>query len=241
MIIQFYSDSLGLPRPGYVNNVDRYVIKFVNYLKSNKHCDVYLLERAFGGATINKLYNEFAQDAGYFSEKPKRLILHVGVCDCAPRPVSKRLRYIISKLPDFLKIRIVSFLHNNRAKILKLGLGSVNVNATQFRFYLKKLLTEAIIDFDKIHVINICPTNSSTEIHSPGFSKNINTYNDIIKSVIIDLNSDKVKLIDVYKIVIESSLIDNYIIESDGHHIKPLLHDKIAQLLIEDENAVCFA
>ena len=57
-----------------MNNVDRYVIKFVNYLKSNKHCDVYLLERAFGGATINKLYNEFAQDAGYFSEKPKRLI-----------------------------------------------------------------------------------------------------------------------------------------------------------------------
>lgn len=232
MIVQYYSDSLGLARPGHVELNNTYIYIFEKWLRDSIGEDVHLINRARRAFTIDKLYEVFKEDEEYIHGEKDVLIIHEGVCDCAPRPVSKGLRRIISMLPGFIKIRIISFLHKNRSTILRHGWRSYLVSKKEFERVLHQWLSEARMTFKRIYVLTIAPTNLEIETHSPGFSASINCYNNIIKQVVKDLNNDKIQIIDVYSFINSLKNIDDYIIKEDGHHITAKTHQLIAESLI---------
>lgn len=225
MIVQYYADSLGLSRPGYVGLDERYIHLFENWLREHFGEPVFLINRSRRGLTVDKLLEIFKEDEEYIVGFKDILIIHEGVCDCAPRPVSKRLRAFISKLPAFLRIRIVSYLHNNRAKILARGSVHYLVDKKEFEANWMEWMSSAIKNFKRIYIFLIAPTNATTEAHSPGFSRSIVMYNEIIRKVVKSINNPAIEIIDVYDLLSKSNDINEWIIEEDGHHITAKAHE----------------
>lgn len=236
MIVQFYGDSLGLPRPGIVQPGERYIYHFTSWLKSASSDEVYLADRCRGGATVDKLFEVFTEDEGYYQGDKEILLIHVGVCDCAPRPIPLRLRNFISKMPAGLRKKIINYLHRNRAKLLKKGFVYYNTDKRKFEELLTKWLETAIASFKRIYIFNIAPTNEDMEQHSPGFQDSIKVYNNIISKVVGTINNEKISLINVNAIISGSEYpFDDLIVKSDGHHLTALAHRIYGQELIKLE------
>lgn len=236
MIVQYYSDSLGLQRPGIVTLQQRYIHIFEAWLKLSYNEDVFLTNRARRGFTVEQLFEVFLEDEEYLTGERDILIIHEGICDCAPRPVSKRLRNVISVLPGFLKTRIISLLHNNRAAILKRGMGSYLVEKKRYEEILTKWLSNAKMNYKRIYIFNIAPTNKQIEEHSPGFSGSIDAYNKIISKVVLEQNDNRIHLIDVHSIIKKTENIDELITKDDGHHLTAEAHKLYADCLINLES-----
>lgn len=199
-----------------------------------------------GGARIGELYAQYERDKFYIG-KSGILIIQSGVVDCAPRPLPLFLREIVSVSPSFIKWRITRFLHNNRAKILKAGLGTRPTPPKKYEKILKKWLESALSTEMLILVINIAPNTDEIEKHSPGFRKSIDYYNTIISSTIAEINDSKIFLIDINKRIKEIDKETKFLInQKDGHHItkdghklySEILHNKIRDNLnlIKGEN-----
>ncbi len=232
--IRLYADSLGLPRLNFVTDADRYINLLCDWIIKNKKAEkVYLLDRSRANNLIGNLYSYFKEDNTYF-DSADILIIHEGVCDCAPRPVPNKIRNLISRMPDFIRKRIVNSLHNNRAIMQRNG----------FKFFLTKpksfynLYKLWLSELDNIHtqviIFNIAPTNSRTENHSPGFTQSINSYNVIFDNLSKSIRSKNVHFINVHDVIQTKNNINNYIIEEDGHHITKMGHQLYFDLLLEN-------
>jgi hypothetical protein len=236
MIVQYYSDSLGLARPGIVNMSQRYIYLFQEWLKENSDEDIFVVDRAKGAATIDKLFTLFEEDESYIHEEKDILLIHAGICDCAPRPVPLKLRNIISRLPAFFRIRIINYLHQNRARLINRGFIYYNTDKNKFGQILSSWLFQATNKFKRIYVVNIAPTNEETENHSPGFKRSIEVYNAIIERVVREADNSKVMLIDINQVISKSGQhLDDLILKKDGHHLTSLAHQMYAKELIGRE------
>lgn len=231
--VQFYSDSLGLPRLDAieVKLTDTYIYKIQEFLRIKLNRPVFTVNRSKGGATISELYEMFAHDESYFYQNRKDvLIIHCGICDCAPRPVSLRFRKIISVLPSFAKNRIIKFLHDNRARLFSYGIKFYNTKSSEFEYILKKWIDNAKEKYKLIYVINIAPANAKYEIHSPGTMESIRNYNQIIRNVVDSYADTNVFSMNTFELIQRNEHnIDEYLHKLDGHHITSLTHHIIAE------------
>lgn len=235
-IIWLYGDSLALPRPGYVKHSERYIAILRSFWQTHTGCAVEVYDRARGGATVRDLYSQYMQDSSYFDIYPAVFIMHCGICDCAPRPVSRGLRYLIGKTPHPIRNYLIKLIHKNRSFIIKhIHMWRV-VSPKKFRIILYKWLQELIKNNTRIYVINIAPTNIKTENHSPGLSNSIKMYNQIIYETIEKIKADghgeNIFLIDIYELINSANLVPDYLILEDGHHITSLAHKLISNQII---------
>ena len=233
MTVLYYADSLGLSRPGYVTLEERYIYIFEEWLRKNNPEKIFVINRARAAFTIDRLHDVFKEDIGYITEPKDILIIHEGICDCAPRPISASTRKLVSRLPGIIKKRVIHYLHKNRAKLLKRGSVHFLVPQPEYEKILTEWLNMAVEKFRVIYLFNIAPTNQRIESHSPGFSKSIEDYNAIMQQVVKNINSNKIKLIDVHTIIKNAEQIDDFITEEDGHHITARAHRLYADLLIQ--------
>ena len=232
MIVQYYSDSLGLSRPNVVSLNERYIYLLEKWLITQTSNELFVIDRAHGGSTIIDLYKQFVHDEDYIKYEKDILIIHAGVCDCAPRPVPKKVRKLISLMPSLFRKKIISFLHNNRKTLLKTGFVFYNSNIQLFEKTLNIWLQDALTKFKMILVLNIAPTNESIESHSPGFKKSITAFNNSIFAVVKKIQNDKVVMIDIFRLFSDTSIeIDDVILKEDGHHLTSLGNKMIFEKL----------
>lgn len=232
--LALYGDSLACPRKGIVKSHERYIALIENHIRRISNYD-YLetRDKAIGGATITRLIAEFKEDNTYFDLPGNILIIHSGIVDCAPRPINEVNRKRISRLPGFLKTKIIKYIHHNRANLLNRNGGYVKTDFSKFSSQFSSFVNEAILYYEKIFVINICSTTERIEAHSPGFINNINRYNTEIRTVISKANSNKVYLVDINHYINSHAMeIENFIVAEDGHHIHPITHRWIADQII---------
>lgn len=233
--IRFYSDSLGLPRGKEISNNQRYISIFKKYLEDIGY-NVEILDRARANYNINDLYQWFSEDNKYFGCNSDITIIQEGIVDCAPRPIPKKFRNIVSKLPKNFRNIIVRFLHNYRPTMQKLGIRYYYIIPKDYYNKYMKLLREASNNSQRVYLFNILPTIDKIEAHSPGLSKSINNYNNIIKNIVRTLDRENVYLIDVYsKLKGRNNYISKYINQKDGHHITVEGNKFYADLLIYKE------
>ncbi len=230
--IALYGDSLACPRQGVVKSNQRYIALLEKYIRSHYSFGyLEIRDKAIGGATIQRLQNEFFEDNTYFELPGDVFILHSGIVDCAPRPVNDQIRGRISKLPNFVRRPIIKYIHNNRAKLLQKNGGFVKTDLNVFMETFNKILDLASSNYKKIFVVNICPTLKQFEDRSPGFTKNINLYNESISNSIKRFSN--VHLVDINTFINKNeNQIEKYIVKEDGHHIHPVSHQWIAEQII---------
>jgi acyl-CoA thioesterase-1 len=233
--IALYADSLGLPRQNKVKYEERYLYLVQEKLQESLGLrKIEIKDRAKGAATIEDLYTQFCHDNSYYDLPGDLLILQTGIVECAPRPVNEKTRKIISKLPIWLRERVIKFIHNNRRKLIERNLGLVRMDKNKFQNLYSEFLNYASKLYKNIFVISICPTNPAFEKRSPGFTNNINKYNEVIQTEISKLAAENVFYININKtIMLDYANIDKYILKEDGHHITPMTHAIIATQIIE--------
>ncbi|MCX7829826.1 MAG: hypothetical protein N2445_02020 [Acidobacteria bacterium] len=234
LLIKVYGDSLSLPRPQ--DNIDfgeEYSFLLKLMLEEKKGENIFLWNRSLGGARIIELYKNYERDKFYIG-KSGILIIQSGVVDCAPRPLPLFLRELLSVSPSFIKWRVSRFLHNNRARILRSGLGTRPTPPKKFKKTLSKWLESAIKTELLILIINIAPNTDAIERHSPGFRRSIELYNKIICETVSEVNCSKISLIDVNSKIKEvDKNIEFLINQKDGHHITKEGHRLYSEMLIK--------
>jgi hypothetical protein len=231
--IAIYGDSLACPRKGVVESHQRYIALVDQFLHSQSFDYIELRDKAAGGISLPMLYNSFYSDNTYFSLPGDILIIHAGIVDCAPRPVSDRLRSKISILPAFIRQPIISYIHKNRRQLILKGKKYVRTDKQTFEKTLDAFLEQSIPHYKKILIINICPTTTEFNDRSPGLSDSISIYNEIISESIRKKKSAKVELIDIHSLIMKNKeKIIEYIVKEDGHHIHPVTHKIIAEKII---------
>ncbi len=235
--VRLYGDSLALPRKGMVKSEERYIALLENSWREKKGqgC-VDIVNRAWGGASVDMLHRAYVQDNSYFELPGDVLIIHSGVVDCAPRPVPVWLREIISGLNWRIQNPVVSFLHNNRSRILRSGFVYVRTEISVFEKHLREFLSHASRNFSRVYVINIAPTNEKIEKHSPGFTSNINKYNEKIRKVVDELRCPSVLLVNIHDYIkSRPEHIDNFVTTDDGHHLTARSHRFIFECIEAEE------
>lgn len=235
--IALYADSLGLPRKNAVNYNERYIFLLEKFIREKLPVDYFeIKDRAKGAVTIKEIMDQYEHDAGYYDLPGDVVVFQTGIVDCAPRPVNQETRDRIGRLPVFVRKLVTGYIHKNRSKILQKGNAYVRTEKPIFSKLLRTLIDKAHNDYKRVYVITICPTNQKIENHSPGFTKHINEYNDVIKAVVKDAGYSNVFLIDINAFINDRyDQIDNYILKEDGHHINAKAHETIAEMIIKHE------
>jgi acyl-CoA thioesterase I len=123
-------------------------------------------------------------------------VIHLGIVDCAPRPLSPLMLFVAEHLPKPLPGMIQSFLHNNRAWLLKSGWSFRYTSPKTFHEVYTKVIKSLSSQSSRTYVINIVPGRDALYIHSPGLKESIIKYNEIINGIVSDFKN--VKLVDVY-------------------------------------------
>jgi hypothetical protein len=223
-----YGDSLALPRLGVVANDERYVALLEDWWRSRGEW-VELLDRSRANQTVVRAQSAWGDDKAYFGEAADVVIAHVGICDCAPRPLKPYERAFVSKLPAGVRDSVVRLVHRYRPQLVTARSIRV-VPPPEFRRVYREWLANVVPHAKRTYVLGIAPTNAEVEARSPGFTESIRLYNDIIREVAASAGAT---LIDVHA-AIPTDRIDDYI-EQDGHHISPRTHRAIFELIREHE------
>jgi hypothetical protein len=235
--IALYGDSLSLPRPGVVSNGQRYIMRLHDALEERLGVITDVLDRGEGGGPISTLLARITHDKNYYREPGFLTVLQSGIVDCAPRPVADSTRERIGKLPSFIRKRIIKYLHNNRTKII---LKRFYVR-TEMRTFEKEYAASLEVlgkCYEHVYCVNVCPAPESFEKVSPGVSRQIESYNEVIRKL---AGAAGAKLVDVYSMIHSGGEIYDFITREDGHHITPLTHEWITNNVLEQLPANSFS
>lgn len=238
ILIRVYGDSLLYPRESEgLGYGDLYQELLTDQIRAKwPEKKVTLITRSMPGYSISNIYKEaYSRDSICFNKESTDItIIHCGICDCAPRPISIPVKKIIGRLPPKLRESCIRFLHQNRAKILNSGrvwrLTKPELFSEIITTWIKQAATEARF----VYVINIAPTLAETNTHSPGLGESISFYNTLIKKAVDEVNLNNLRLIDVYNSIrSEPDGLENFINHSDGHHLTKQGHAFYAAKLLE--------
>lgn len=238
LLIRVYGDSLICPREGselkYYDLYQELLAEEVQNRFPDKK--VYLTTRSRPDTSIVNIYNDaFLRDSFYFDKESTDItIIHCGICDCAPRPIPRRVRNIISRFPTKLRNACIHFLHSNRPRLLNAGYVWRLTKPELYLDILQEWINKAVTESRFVYIINIAPTIPEIETHSPGFGESILLYNSLIKKAVDQHGSNNLVLIDVYSsIQSEPNGIRTFLNQSDGHHLTKKGHEFYAQKIID--------
>lgn len=234
-IVTVLGDSLVVPR------IELPYSETYPYMLSVKLGNRYLVvSKARRNNTVVEQTSEAG--AGYLTEDVEYMkescyfVIHIGICDCAPRIFSQRQHLMLQKMPVIGKPTI-NFKSKHRRFFTK-HFPIVYVNKKEFGTRLD-LLIETIFSktsAKKVFIINIADTNEENKYRSFGFEGNLRDYNKIINDV-SSKYGDKINIFDTYSLTMKTPAL----LWEDGIHIKKEAHELIAEYLYnkikEDETA----
>jgi lysophospholipase L1-like esterase len=135
--------------------------------------------------------------------------------------------FVAENLPRPFPGMIRSFLHKNRARLLKAGWSFRYTSPKVFKEVYQKIVQSVASQSSRTYVINIVPGRDSLYVHSPGLKESIIRYNEIIRGIVSKF--ENVELIDVYdefQNKPELFLTDDLHITGKGHeHIYKLIRE----------------
>lgn len=237
VLIRVYGDSLSMPRRSEgVDYFQTYPELLVAAWRGEAlgH-EITIYNRSYADASTAHLLRTYRSDAFYFGNPGGSVgILQCGIVDCAPRPIPPKIRSIVSRMPTSVREKIVSFIHANRASMLRSGLMWRTTPPKRFLETMTALVRMAAPDFSRFYVINIAPTVPAIEARSPGLSESIRYYNSLIEKAVSAVASPNVRIIDVYGLILNQQ-IDRFISPLDGHHISAEAHRLYAEAILEHE------
>ena len=175
-------DSLALPRsdPQDVVRWEETWPYQLNCLLRESAIDAEVINCGSRRRTVDTLVSGFEEDV--VLKRPDVVILQVGVVDCAPRVISRRLRKMMAFLPPKLRERIIRRRSANRVRIIERDpLRRVYTKPDSFSEFLSGLIVrlEALDRQPRVIVLPIIGDAALMERKSPGFGANVELYNGL--------------------------------------------------------------
>lgn len=214
--ILIVGDSTALPR------------EEVNYCHTwtcllKKHLTNYMIENVSKwGETTNSLIGR--EKLEWYN--PNIIILQLGICDCAPRLLTKLERKIFSYLPKKTVEVYVSIIK----KIRKRSTDRATVDSDTFMKNIESYISRAEkLNVEKIVVIGILRSGKKYQKKNPSIQISIDIYNNILKECV-----KKSKISTFLEMDLPENKVDEITIE-DGFHYNEkghkLIYEKIKKFL----------
>ena len=233
-VIRIYGDSISNPR--YIDDIpaeDIWSELLKDLLEEKFQHKFCLFNKARGGMTIDKQKEVLDNDFGYFKGNSGIVIIHIGIVDCSPRPISKNMRRVVSILPEPIKQKVILFLHDHRSAMQRFMIHRFTTPKKFKKIYNKMLekLTE-----NSVFCIGIGPVSQRMIDRSFGLDGSIAMYNEIIKECVS--KHDNCYYVDTEKHFRERMSGDNTseddIFLKDGHHYTKLGHKYFSSIMFKE-------
>jgi hypothetical protein len=232
MKIIIFTDSLGYLRGKFKKNI------YTALLKKNLKKENLIIIKDMPGATILRIFDELKKEIKYskdFKIKPTKdylfdaIIIQCGIVDCSPRPFNRVLTLIMFRIEMILRLSIFSKLHKKLSKsnFFLSNFGRPWVSEKVFYNTLVKIQSLTDIVAKKTIYLEIAKPAHNLIKNCGDFSKTVNKYNYILKS--IRGRSVFLKLFHNKSVNFERYLLQ------DGHHLNlkghKLYYSKIKSVL----------
>lgn len=222
-LVRIYGDSLSLPRHADgVSFSATYGETFCAWLRSESGGQgVSLYNRSRGGATAPVLARLAEEDTAYFGKSTSQLVLvHCGICDCAPRPIPLWLRHGIGRMPGRVQGSAIRLLHDARPWLQRRGFVWRHTKPELFQTVVTAWLKELAAFAQAVFVINIAPPTGAIEEHSPGLARSVVLYNELLQRAVGAAGPGHVELVDVHRMLLNvPGAMQRCINQVDGHHL----------------------
>lgn len=213
------ADSLALPRPGVPYEATW------PYLLQREFAEWDWVGLAKRSSTTTRLVTE--GDAGsdcLESYAPDGVILHLGICDCAPRLYRQGsvLQHLIYRLPGSLGRNISNLIERYRGRSIR----NAWVTEVQFRANLENYLQRCKALGVRVVALEIMPVGREMIDKNPEIVSQINNYNCIYRE--IEAVSSQMRLVQVLapEVPIET-------FTTDGYHLNEKGNQQTAQSLVD--------
>lgn len=211
------ADSLALPRPGV-----RYEATWP-YLLQERFIDWDWVNLANRSSTTRRLVTD--GDVGsdcLEAYAPDGVILHLGICDCAPRLYRHRsiLQHLIFRLPSSLSSKINRYVE----RILGRQISNAIVSADWFRANLENYLQRCNKSGTQVIALEIFPVGGEMLGKNPEITSQIVQYNRIYRE--LELLHANLRVLSVFE---QDEKIDEFTV--DGYHLNDLGNEQVAMAL----------
>ncbi len=220
-----YSDSLAFRREGQSHDL-AFLYPFVlkEIIQQRLDVRVNLVLRGVAGATVPRMQATVVRDTGYYGGTDEALniaVVQCGIVDCAPHPFTYAFAPALHAVP-VLGERVITYLVRHRRR-LQLTWSYREVSERKFsRAYAAIVRTCRRMHICPVAVGMPIPT-PDIEYRSPGFSRSIVRYNELIRQALPDAYCD-----------VESRFSDatrRSLLLEDGHHLTNAGHILYAEAL----------
>ncbi len=230
MKIVIMADSLAMAREGETNVAFETTYPYLldQSLRRRLGSEAPLvIERGMRRRTIEYVLDEWYELVDL--RRPEVVVVHVGIVDCAPRVFLRRERQFVENLrPAFLREAILSNVHRHRRAIVNMR-KKVYVPADRFNALVGQVIARAKASkLRSLVFVNIIEPPAEMDERSPGFIKNAEIYNQILKS---QAESNGVHLIDLDRMIKEAGGAAQLTV--DGIHLNDAGHAMLAKEIEE--------
>ena len=199
-MILILTDSLGLPR--MTPEVLKFHETYPTLLRKRFGYEIYHQGQGFFRVT------DIWKKLNYFNPKDfDKIILHFGIVDCAPRPLTKYEYFLLKNIK--LNKKVDYILRKYR-----------NVTQTKLVVFEKYCLDIHNYCLDKLLVLPITYSGPSYEEVLPNIGDNVDKYNKVMKKI--------------FKSQLLNLELKEYHFSNDQHHLSKLGHEKISSVLIDN-------
>jgi lysophospholipase L1-like esterase len=180
-----------------------------------------------GGTTIEDL----APDAiNAVAAVPDVAVLHVGINDCGPRPLTRREREWLGRVrPLRLRARIIRFIHDHRARIIRLRGVKQFTGLAAFASRIDEVVGRARAAGTLVVVLPITRVPATAEIRQPFLNREADRYNDALQVV---ARRHGIRFVEREEIL-QGLTPEAAASAQDSVHLGAVAHRRIADVLVD--------
>jgi lysophospholipase L1-like esterase len=230
MKVVILADSLALPRQEGEGNIP-YEVTYPYLLDESLRRRLgerapWIIERGMRSRTIERVLDEWFEMVELRGAEV--VVIHIGIVDCAPRVFMPRERAFVERLrPARLRVRFLDFVHRHRRRIIKMR-QRVYVPVEKFKTMVEEVVSKSRgAGVRSLVFINIIEPPEEMETRSPGFRRNVEDYNRILRAQADEQTA--VHLVDLNNLIREGGGPEALTV--DGIHINETGHRMLAQEL----------
>ena len=234
-------DSLVLPRPSEVKNINFGITRSYTYMFNNNSYGLNLLSWGQRYLTTSKLLHNWDHLIGDLNHK--HLVLHLGINDSVERIFSEEQRTAMASLPTEIRMKVVKFGQIYREEIIKSQDNYSYVPYDEFKNNVNEIVRRCMDGGVKsLTFISILPFPQSHEITTPGAIDNCKRYNAVFKEA--SEQTSEVIYLDIEQTLqkVKNSsgvLSDNVHLSIPGHRVlAEALFSKLSILKDKEEEKV---
>jgi hypothetical protein len=180
-----------------------------------------------GGQTVDQFESEIV--TALEEKAPRALILQVGVNECGPRPLKRQERERLGRVrPAWLRSFLIRGIHEFRPQIIRARGPNPFTSISAFADSVQGIIAKAVSLRCAVLILPITQVSPMAEIRQPFFNREIDRYNDILRSI----KGNGVSYLEQHEVLGKAGPED-FCITPESVHLNGWAHEKLAAYLAD--------